>query len=94
MKKKIAILGSTGSIGKTLLNILSKNKKIDIHLLTINKNYQDLIFQTKKFNVKNVIINDELSCEKFKKLNKNKKIKIFNNFNSYNKIFQQRLIML
>jgi 1-deoxy-D-xylulose-5-phosphate reductoisomerase len=26
MKKKIAILGSTGSIGKTLLNILLKDK--------------------------------------------------------------------
>ena len=28
MKKKIAILGSTGSIGKTLLNIIKKDKKI------------------------------------------------------------------
>ena len=28
MKKKIAILGSTGSIGKTLLNILLKEKFI------------------------------------------------------------------
>ena len=28
MKKKIAILGSTGSIGKILLNIIKKNKKI------------------------------------------------------------------
>ena len=27
MKKKIAILGSTGSIGKTLLNIISRDKK-------------------------------------------------------------------
>ena len=27
MKKKIAILGSTGSIGKTLLNIIKKDKK-------------------------------------------------------------------
>ena len=27
MKKKIAILGSTGSIGSTSLNIFSKNKK-------------------------------------------------------------------
>jgi 1-deoxy-D-xylulose 5-phosphate reductoisomerase len=26
MKKKIAILGSTGSIGKTLLNIVKKKK--------------------------------------------------------------------
>jgi len=27
MKKKIAILGSTGSIGKTLIEIIKKNKK-------------------------------------------------------------------
>ena len=59
MKKKIAILGSTGSIGKTLLKALSKDKKnIDIILLTASKNYKDLITQTKKFNVRNVIISD------------------------------------
>ena len=40
MKKKIAILGSTGSIGKTLLNIISRDKKnFDISLLSTNKNY-------------------------------------------------------
>jgi 1-deoxy-D-xylulose-5-phosphate reductoisomerase len=27
MKKKIAILGSTGSIGKTLIEIIKKDKK-------------------------------------------------------------------
>ena len=27
MKKKIAILGSTGSIGKTLINLIKKDKK-------------------------------------------------------------------
>ncbi len=92
MKKKIAILGSTGSIGKALLEILSKNKKtFDIYLLTINKNYKDLIDQTRKFNVKNVIINDELSYKNFKKLNKNKKINIFNNFNSFDKIFSTKI---
>ncbi len=92
MKKKIAILGSTGSIGKALLQILSKNKKtFDIHLLTINKNYKDLIDQTRKFNVKNVIIIDELSYKNFKKINKNKKINIFNNFNSFDKIFSTKI---
>ena len=40
MKKKIAILGSTGSIGKTLISVLKKDKKnFDIVLLTTNKNY-------------------------------------------------------
>ena len=47
--KKIAILGSTGSIGKTLLNIIKKDKKnFDITLLTTNKNYKELIKQAKR----------------------------------------------
>ena len=39
----IAILGSTGSIGKTLLNIISKDKKkFKITLLTADKDYKNL----------------------------------------------------
>jgi len=92
MKKKIAILGSTGSIGKSLLNILSKNKnQFEIVLLTANKNYSELIKQTKKFKVKNVIINDPICLKKFQKKNKNKKIKIFNNFEILDKIFKKRI---
>ena len=92
MKTKIAILGSTGSIGKSLLNIIQKNKKeIEVTLLTANKNYKELIKQTKKLNVKNVIINNEESYKKFKKLNKNKRIKVYQNFNSYNQIFKTKI---
>ena len=44
MKKKIAIFGSTGSIGKTLINLIKKDKKShEITLLAANKNYS-LIF--------------------------------------------------
>ena len=89
MKKKVAILGSTGSIGKTLLKIIKKNKKdFDIILLTANKNYKEILKQTKIFNVQNVIITDEYSYKKFLKINKNKKIKIYNNFNQLKKIFK------
>jgi 1-deoxy-D-xylulose-5-phosphate reductoisomerase len=92
MKKKIAILGSTGSIGKNLLQILLKEKKkIDIYLLTANKNYKELINQSKKFNVKNIIITDKYSFKKFKKINKDKKIKVFDNFDSFNKIFNKKI---
>ena len=50
MKKKIIILGSTGSIGKTLFNILKKDKKnFDILLLTANKNINELLKQIKIF---------------------------------------------
>ena len=75
MKKKVAILGSTGSIGKLLLNIIRKNKKnFKIILLTANNNYKDLYKQTQEFNVKNVILRNKDSFEKFKKLNKGKKL--------------------
>ena len=44
MKKKIAILGSTGSIGKNILDIVRKDKKnLKVVLLTANKNYKKLI---------------------------------------------------
>ena len=42
MKKKIAILGSTGSIGKSLQDIIKQDKKnFEILLLTANKNLKN-----------------------------------------------------
>ncbi len=69
MKKRIAILGSTGSIGKTLLNIIEKDKKnFQITLLTANKNYKLIIDQAEKFNVKNIIIADYRNYLRAKKI--------------------------
>ena len=60
MKTNIAILGSTGSIGKSLLKIISKDsKKFNIHLLTADKNFKLLLKQARKFNVKNIIITNK-----------------------------------
>ena len=57
MKIKIAILGSTGSIGKSTLDVIRKDKKnFEVILLSANNNYRKLIAQAKEFNVKNVII--------------------------------------
>ncbi len=92
MKKKIAILGSTGSVGKTLLNIIREDKKnFEVVLLTANKNYNELLKQAKIFKVKNLIINNKVSYKKIQNLNKTKNIKIFNNFKSYNKIFRKKV---
>ncbi len=92
MKKKIAILGSTSSIGKSLLKIIKKDKKnFNIELLTANTNYKDLITQAKKFNVKNIIITDPDSFKKTKIICKNKKINIFQNFESLNKILPKKV---
>ena len=92
MKKNLVILGSTGSIGKSLLKIISKDKKnFNIILLSANKNFKQLLNQTKKFNVKNVIINNEKSYEEFKKYNKNKKLRIYKNFDDLQKIFKEKI---
>ena len=91
MKKKLAILGSTGSIGKTLIKIIKKDKKnFDIILLTADRNYVELLKQAETLNVKNLIITNEQSYEKLKKQKLNN-INIFNNYNSFNKIFKKKL---
>ncbi len=92
MKKKIAILGSTGSIGKTLLNIISKDKKnFDITLLSTNKNYIELLKQAKLFNVKNLIVINKKSFDIINRKNKKKRFNIYNDFKSYNKIFKKKI---
>ena len=84
--KKIAILGSTGSIGNSLIGIIKKNKNdFNILLLTANKNYKKLIKQTEFFNVKNIIITDKKSFLITKKILKNKDITVYNNFDSLKK---------
>ena len=57
MKKKVVILGSTGSIGTSTLGVIKKNiKKFDVILLTANNNYKKLISQAKEYKAKNVLI--------------------------------------
>ena len=88
MKKKIAILGSTGSIGKSLINILKKDKSnLNITLLTANENINELLKQIKIFKFENIIVTNYKMFLKIKRLLKNKKINIYNNFNLINKIF-------
>ena len=92
MKKKISILGSTGSIGKNLLNIVKADKKnFNVILLTAKNNYKLLLKQANYFNVKNIIITDLNSYKKAKKINKNKKINIYNNFNFFDKILRSKI---
>ena len=92
MKKKIAILGSTSTIGKSLLSIIDKDRKnFKIQLLTANTNYKKLINQAKKYKVNNLIITDPNSFLKTKKICKNKKINIFQNFNNLKKIFPKKI---
>ena len=92
MKIKIAILGSTGSIGKTLLDIIRKDpKNFEIILLTANKNYKLLLKQAKEFKVKNLIITNK---KKFDLINNNSiklNLNIYNNFVNFSKIFTNKV---
>ena len=78
MKIKIAILGSTGSIGKSTLEVIKKDKKhFDVILLYANNNYKKLIQQAKEFNVKNVIIKNKTLYLKVKNSLKKTKTKVY-----------------
>ena len=91
--RKIAILGSTGSIGSALIDIVKKDsKKFKIELLTANKNYRKLLKQIRFFNVKNIIVTDLKTFHKIKKILNDKDINIYNDFNCINKIFKNKKI--
>ena len=89
MKKKIAILGSTGSIGISCVDMLRNDKKnFEVILLTANKNYKELYKQSKLLNVKNLIITDKKGYNFLKK--KNKRLNIYNDYKCLDKILKKK----
>ena len=57
MKKKVIILGSTGSVGSSTLQIFKKDKtKFDVLLLSTYSTVKKVVKQAYSLNVKNVII--------------------------------------
>ena len=78
MKKKIAILGSTGSIGIQTLDVIQKNKELfTVNILIAGQNSNLLIKQAKTFKPKIVVINDESKYQYVKEHLKNQKTKVF-----------------
>ena len=67
-KKILAILGSTGSIGKQALDVVSKKPNLfSVFLLSCNSNYKLLYEQAKVFKPKHVVINTEIGYKFLKK---------------------------
>ena len=92
MKKKIAILGSTGSIGKSTLDIIRKDKKnFDVIFLSANNNYKKLIQQAKEFNVKNILIKNQIFHERTERSLKNSKTKVYSGDISLTNIISKKL---
>ena len=91
MKKKIAILGSTGSIGRSILNIISRdNGNFNVLLLTADSNYKKLFQQAKIFKVKNLIITNKESFKKASKKKEAKRLNIYNSFKDLEKILNNK----
>ncbi len=67
MKKRIAVLGSTGSIGTQALHVINNNPdKFKVEVLTAKSNADLLIEQAVKFKPTHIVIADK---QKYKKVN-------------------------
>ena len=92
MKRKIAILGSRGSIGKSTLEVIKKDKKnFDVILLSANNNYKKLVQQAKEYKVKNVIIKNKIYFKKVKNLLKKNKTKVYSGDVPLNNIISKKI---
>ena len=92
MKKKIVILGSTGSIGKSTLEVIKKDKKnFDVILLSAKNNYKKLVKQAKEFKARNILINNKNFFKKKKKLVNKKNIKVFSGNASLKNIYSGKI---
>jgi len=90
LTKKIAILGSTGSIGTQTLEVISNHDdKFRVELLSANKNYKLLIQQAKKYKPKAIIFGDKTYKKILRENLKSENIDIYfgedalNNFNQF-----------
>ncbi|MBR7157704.1 MAG: 1-deoxy-D-xylulose-5-phosphate reductoisomerase [Bacteroidales bacterium] len=86
-KRHIAILGSTGSIGRQALDVIGQHQDLfEVELLTANNNADLLIGQALKFRPNSVVIcNKELYSKVFEALDK-EDIKVFAGIESANEL--------
>jgi 1-deoxy-D-xylulose-5-phosphate reductoisomerase len=95
MKKRIAILGSTGSIGKQSLEVIENNQdKFEVEVLTANNNVDILIQQAKKFQPNAVVI---ANPEKYKYVSEalaSEHIKIYAGTDALNQVVQMETVDL
>ncbi len=69
MKKQIAILGSTGSIGTQALEVIEEHSELyEVYCLTANNRVEELAAQARKFNPAAVVIANESHYSRLKDL--------------------------
>lgn len=78
MKKQLAILGSTGSIGTQTLDVVAEYPDLfEVYTLTANNNVELLIEQAKRFNPDSVVIANEAHYPRLKEALKEYPIKVY-----------------
>jgi 1-deoxy-D-xylulose-5-phosphate reductoisomerase len=83
IKKQIAILGSTGSIGTQALEVIAANPALfEVYALTANNNVDLLIAQAKKYQPEMVAIANEMHYQKLKNALSALPIKVFAGYDS------------
>ena len=69
MKKQIAILGSTGSIGTQALEVIEEHSDLyEVYCLTANNRVKELAAQARKFNPAAVVIANEQHYDELKEM--------------------------
>jgi 1-deoxy-D-xylulose-5-phosphate reductoisomerase len=77
-KKRIAIFGSTGSIGTQALDVIEANPELfEVEILTAHTNDELLVKQALQFNPNAVVIGDEKKYEKVKQALASTDVKVF-----------------
>ncbi len=93
MKKRIAILGSTGSIGKQALEVIEQNTdRFEVEVLTANNNVDLLIAQAKKFQPNVVVIANPEKYEYVSGALKNEDVKVYAGADALNQVVQMDTI--
>ncbi|MFH0930644.1 MAG: 1-deoxy-D-xylulose-5-phosphate reductoisomerase [Candidatus Zixiibacteriota bacterium] len=86
-KKKVIILGSTGSIGKSALQVIKDFKdRFEVFGLSAHKNFELFRCQIKEYKPKVVVLTEEDTYEKVKKELPDNKIKIYFGADGINKM--------
>jgi len=92
-QKRVAIIGSTGSIGKQTLEVIEHHKnKFSVEVLTANKQADLLIEQALKFDPNAVVIADKSQYIKVKEALSKTDIKVFAGQESIEDIVQMETI--
>jgi 1-deoxy-D-xylulose-5-phosphate reductoisomerase len=78
MKKRIAILGSTGSIGTQTLEVIAQNPEhFEVEVLTANNNLGLLVDQAKRYQPNVVVISNSCHYDELTEALKNEPIKVY-----------------